>query len=611
MRIRLKRKVLLGFAFALLPMLGLLVWGFRSDVRWLEDSLLEDQLVTADAVAVAVDRQLDTAVGIGWAVSFDTRVRSFDPVRVDTYLKELVTVYPQVTSLGLFDASGTNRAYGSSTVRTTPPSFSVADRSYFRQAMATNLPVVSNVVELRAAGGHGIVVGVPVRDETGRPIGIVTVAMDAGDLERQYEEVRVRPGQAILLADRDGRLAAHTALPRLTLGAADAMRHLPALVSALAGVPTTVRSFVSPLEGDERLGAFVRTAKYNWVVGITIPRRVALAPAYARLRGELVGFAAILALTIVLSGGLARVLVKPVLALDDAARALGEGDLFRRVRIETGDEVERLGASFNEMAARLQERNQALVDAEAALRALNAQLEKRVEDRTAELEAANRELESFVYSVSHDLRGPLRAIDGFIGVVLEDFADRVPPEAVDHLRRAQAAARRMSGLIDGFLALSHAGRAPLTHTRVDMGALARESVQELAAAVPRPVEWRVGDLPPCEGDPILLRQVMQNLIGNALKYSRDRDPPRVDVGFEPGPPPSYYVRDNGVGFDMGRAKNLFQPFERLHDPRQFEGTGIGLAIVQRVIARHGGRIWAESAPGKGATFRFTLGEARE
>ncbi|MDP2311294.1 MAG: cache domain-containing protein [Pseudomonadota bacterium] len=611
MRIRLQRKVFLGFALAFLPMLGLLLWEFRRDVRWLESSLLEDQLVTADAVAVAVDRQLDTAVGIGWAVSFDPRVRAFDSAQLDRYLMDLVTVYPQVTSLGVFDAAGTNRGYGSTSARAKSPRFSVADRSYFQQAMATNLPAVSNVLELRAAGVVGIVVGVPIRDETGRPMGIVTIAMDTDDLERQYEEVRVRPGQSILLADRDGRLAAHTGQPHLTPRAADEMRELPAVVSALAGVPTTVPSFVSPLDGDQRLGAFVRTARYNWVVGITMPRRVALAPAYARLRGELLGFAAIFALTIALSEGLARVLVRPVLALEDAARALGEGDLLRRVRIETGDEVERLGASFNEMADRLQQRNQALVDAQAALGALNAQLEKRVEDRTAALEAANRELESFSYSVSHDLRAPLRAVDGFIGIVLQDFADGVNPEAAGYLLRAQAASRRMSGLIDGFLALSRAARAPLTRVRVDIGALARASAQELADAAPGRVEWRVGDLPACEGDPVLLRQVLVNLIGNALKYSRDRDPPRVDVGFDPGPPPSYYVRDNGVGFDMSHAQNLFQPFERLHDSQQFEGTGVGLAIVQRVIARHGGRIWAESTPGEGATFRFTLGEARE
>lgn len=611
MRIKLQRKVFLGFAFALLPMLGLLLWEFHGAIRWLERSLLEDQLVTADAVAVAVDRQLDTAAGIGWAVSFDSRVRSFDPAQLDPYLTELVTVYPQVNSLGVFDAAGNNRGYGSNSAGTTRPTFSAADRSYFRQALATNLPAVSNVLELRAAGVVGVVVGVPIRDETGRPVGIITVAMDAAELERQYEEVRVRPGQSILLADRDGRLAALTGQPRLTPESSDAMRDLPALVSALAGVPTTVRSFDSPFDGTPQLGAFVRTAKYNWVVGITMPRRVALLPAFARLRGELLAFAAILALTIALSEGLARVLVKPVLELDDAARALGQGALSRRVRIETGDEVERLGESFNEMAARLQERNQALVDAEAALRALNAQLEKRVADRTAALEAANRELESFSYSVSHDLRAPLRSVDGFIRVVLEDFADSLSPEVVGHLLRAQAGALRMNRLIDGFLALSRAARAPLTRTRVDIGALARESAQELAAAAPKRVEWHVGDLPPCEGDPILLRQVMENLIGNALKYSRDRDPPRVDVGFEPGPPPSYYVRDNGVGFDTGTATHLFDPFQRLHDPRQFEGSGVGLAIVKRVITRHGGRVWAESAPGEGATFRFTLAEARE
>jgi signal transduction histidine kinase len=607
--LRLRVKVFLAFGLVLLPLLGLFLAEFRLEVGRLERSVLDDELVTAEATAVAVDRQFDSGMGLAWAVSLDPRVRSFDPAVLDRYLEELAALDPVVTSVAVFDASGANRGYGRVTAGAASSRFSVGDRDYFRQVMATNAPAVSNLVALRSAHVPGVVVGVPIRDAAGGPVGVVSVAMDASELAREFEAARVRPGQATLLADREGRLAFHTARRSLSSSDADRMRQFGPVVSALAGVPDTIRSYVSPLLGDERLGAFVRTSRYRWVVGVTTPRSVALAPAYSHLRAELVGFGLIMGLTVVLSAFLARLLVQPVLALEDAARAIGRGDLGRRVRIETGDEIERLGTSFNEMADRLQERNEDLLRSQASVSALNLGLEKRVHERTEALESTNRELESFSYSVSHDLRAPLRAVDGFVGIVLEDFRATLPPDAIGYLERARAGARRMSGLIAGLLAFSRAARAPLTRVRIDLGAMAREVCEELRPSGREGVEIHVGELPPCTGDPVLLRQVLSNLIGNALKYSRDSVPARVEVGFEAGSPPTYFVRDSGAGFDMAHADKLFQPFQRLQEAAQFEGSGVGLAIVQRIVTRHGGRVWAESEPGHGATFRFTLGES--
>ncbi len=604
MKIGLGTKVLVGFAVALAPVLGLLLWAFDLEVQWLERSRLADQVATAEAVAIAVDRQLDTAVGVGWAVAHDARVSTFDPAQIDPYLNALVEVFPAVTALAVFDAEGNSRGLGSTSPAETRPS--VADDTYFRQVMATSLPAVSNVLELPVPRVPGVVAAVPIRDAEGHTVGVVTVSMAASALARQYQEVAVRAGQSILLTDRDGRLAFHTARPDLTREEADALRDLPPLVSALAGVPSSAGTFFSPLLGDDRLGAFVRTARYNWAVGITMPREIALAPAYARMRAEVVAFAIIVMLTLGLAAAIARVLVRPVRQLEEAARALGHGDLSRRVSISTGDEIEQLGASFNEMAARLEERKEALASSEARFRSLNAELEERVRERTEALEGANRELEAFSYSVSHDLRAPLRAVDGFVGAVLMDHAETLPPDAVTYLERARAGAKRMGGLIDGLLALSRAARAPLTRMRVDVAALAREAADEVLPTARKPVELTIGALPHCEADPVLIRQVLSNLLGNAIKFSRETEQPKIEVGFVPGTPTVYFVRDNGVGFDMERAGKLFQPFQRLEPAARFEGSGIGLAIVQRVIARHGGRVWAEARPGEGATFYFTL-----
>jgi signal transduction histidine kinase len=246
--------------------------------------------------------------------------------------------------------------------------------------------------------------------------------------------------------------------------------------------------------------------------------------------------------------------------------------------------------------------------AEAEVRRLNEELEERVRRRTAELEAANRELEAFSYSVSHDLRAPLRAIDGFARILREDHATALDEEGRRLLDVVRNSARRMGRLIDDLLAFSRAGRQALSQGPVDMGALARTAFETLAEEEPIDgVELQIASLEPVRGDPALLTQVWTNLIGNALKFT-SRKPRRViDIGCRAEPARvEYFVRDNGVGFDMRYADKLFGVFERLHPAHEFEGTGVGLALVQRIVARHGGAVSAEGRVGEGATIRFSL-----
>ncbi len=243
--------------------------------------------------------------------------------------------------------------------------------------------------------------------------------------------------------------------------------------------------------------------------------------------------------------------------------------------------------------------------AEEALAELNRTLEEKVRSRTAELERAVSELEAFSYSVSHDLRAPARAMAGFAGILREDHGAALPPEALRALKRIEDSATHMGRLTDDLLEFSRTGRTPLTLAPVDMRALAASVAQELAGPEASPV--RIGRVPPARGDAALLRQVWRNLIGNALKFSREARPPVIEIGGERrGAAVEYFVRDNGAGFDMKYAGKLFGVFERLHSPEEYEGTGVGLAIVQRIVQRHGGRVSAEGAPGQGATFRFTL-----
>ena len=246
--------------------------------------------------------------------------------------------------------------------------------------------------------------------------------------------------------------------------------------------------------------------------------------------------------------------------------------------------------------------------AQQALRTLNAELEQRVRDRTAQLEVANKELETFSYSVSHDLRAPLRAIHGFVRILSEDYTARLDDEGRRVLGTIYSEAERMGQLIDDLLSFSRMSRQHVESEPIDMTALAQAAFDGCAAHAPgRRLEFKAQPLPPAQGDGALLRQVFVNLFSNAIKYTRPRPVAEIEIGGrEEGPENLYYVRDNGVGFDMKYAGKLFGVFQRLHTEDEFEGTGVGLALVQRVIRRHGGRVWAEAKLNEGSTFYFTI-----
>jgi len=244
------------------------------------------------------------------------------------------------------------------------------------------------------------------------------------------------------------------------------------------------------------------------------------------------------------------------------------------------------------------------------LRLENAALQERERQRTAELAAAYQDLEAFAHSVSHDLRAPLRAVEGYCNIYVDDYGADLAPRARELIDHVVAGAQRMDRLIEALLRFSRYGSQPLRPERVRLDPLVRRVVAE---ASPGDADIHIGELPDVTADPVLLEQVLVNLVSNALKFSRHRRPARVEIGSKPGSAGrgepaehEFFVRDNGAGFDPAYADRLFGVFQRLHPEKEFEGTGVGLSIAQRIVQRHGGRIWATSTPGDGASFHFTL-----
>jgi signal transduction histidine kinase len=586
MRLSLKTKLLGAFVLVLTPVLVMLLIASREALQSEQKHALEAQLLTAQAVAVQIDAAFDAAVQLGRAIAEDSVVRTMDPEQIDPLLLRILGDQPRYDAINVFDAEGTNRGWGT---RGHPahPRLQIGDREFFKKAMATHQPAISDVLELRRPLVLGFVVAVPIIDPSGKVLGVVNVVGRTDTLAQAYSGATLRPGQSIILADRTGRLAFSTRHPDLPTQRSDLLKGFAPVEAALDGTPTLAEDYPSRLDNERRMGAFVPTRHEGWAVGVTIPRDVALGPATENFRNQLAGWLAILVFSLLFALFVVRYVGNPLLRLKEHARAVGAGELGGRVDIRTGDEFQQLGAVFNEMVSRLDQREGELKRAQVEL-VRNEKL------------AAVGELAAVV---AHEVRNPL-------GVIFNAGAAlRRAPELTEETRKLldilQEEAERLNLIVGDLLDFAR----PLQPSPEpgDIVQVIREAISSALTSDTRVKAEESFDpgIPPVLMDRRMLRQALINVVANAAQAMPRGGTLRVHATPEQRamrPVVRIELRDEGVGISPEVREHIFEPFFTT----KAKGTGLGLAVVKRIIDEHKGEIAIHSAEKNGTTFTIWL-----
>ncbi len=581
----------------ILPLLALTLYSYFDqrdrDIREVQ----RDELVATRNLATLQETLIGSTRQLLGTLARLPQVQRQDRAACESLFAGVLAQCPYYSILATTDTRG--QLFAGAPAASAPVNY--ADRRWFQKTAQTRAFFISEPILGRVSKKYQINLSYPILDEAGRFQGVLTAGLDLHWLGSLLAKSDFPPGTAIGLTDATGKTLFRYPEPLKYVG-----KMLPkALIQAMAAGNEGVAAGVG-LPGEERLFAFARLSPpwQDLRVAIGLPREWAIDKVNRDLRRNLVwlGLVAILALAAARFGGNLFIL-RPVDKLLKVTRRLTHGDLTARTGAPyQPGELGQLAQAFDQMADSLQERDADLLKTAAELR-----------QRAQELTAANQELENFTYSVAHDLRAPLRAMGGFARILLEDYPDRLDAEGRRYLQVIQQEARKMGQLIDDLLTLARLGRKELSPARLDLAELAQVVFDELKAAYPeRNLQIEVRPLPAVLGDRVMFRQLLANLLDNALKFTRDRDPALIQVsGWSAGNENIYCVKDNGVGFDMRYVNKLFEVFQRLHPEEEFGGTGVGLAIVKRVIDRHGGRVWAESTLGESATICFALPRREE
>lgn len=605
-------------AVVLLPLGGLSVWSAFNASRTALAQAQDQLTLAATLVAAQQDRRADAAQHLLAVITAVPEIRSLDRQRCQSYMESLRGRYPIYGNIGILDLKGDLICHAADR----QGRFNAADRRYFRDAVETRAFTLGELVIGRTLNRPLMTFALPVIQDTELQA-VAFAGVDIGQMQADLNQLSLPQGVRLAVLDEQGRLLIERDADGLPVRPPGTPVSLPELREAARAMkPAHIRGVGR--DGSRRLIAVtpaepVGSGRLLALASMDEARITAAAWERAVRELAILGIVLVASLVAAWQVG-SRMISRPAAALERVAGRLAGGDLDARVDGRTvgqGDEFSHIASTLNLMAQRLQERQRQLVaelektrEANERLDDVNRTLEQRVAEATQELRQSNRELEAFSYSVSHDLRAPLAAVDGFTLALAERLGNSQDEKVAHYIARIRAGAHQMEELIQALLQLARLTREPMAYEAVDLSSLAREILEGLRLQAPsREVATRVQDGLVAPGDPRMLRTVLHNLLGNAWKFTGPSEAATIEVGRRrEGARQVFYVKDNGVGFDMARAARLFTPFQRLHANEEFPGTGIGLATVQRVIERHGGRIWAQSAPGQGCTVFFTLPE---
>ena len=541
-------------------------------------------------------------------------VRSLEPALCDPLLEELLKQNPLYANFGIASREGMIICSG----LPFPGPICITDRLWFKRAIDWQGFAVGDFQISRTAHEPTMHFSLPFFDDDGRILGVAFAALNLKWVSQLLAHARLPEGTVSTLLDASGKILARSIDSEKWAG------------RSMAGTPVfktilnerregTTES--ADIDGVVRLYAFtpLRANYRSDIVGyfiVGIPSSMAYADARRTMTHTLALLGAMCAFSVVAAWSFGGAFVlRRTKELITAANRLRAGDLSTRTRPDDRfGEFTNLSIAFDEMAEALDQRTTELKNHRDQLEDVVNIRTKELKQTNEKLREANSELEAFSYSVSHDLLAPLRYIDGFSEMLSKHANSMLDEKGRHYVKTINEAARRMGVLVDDLLVFSRMGRTKMHHTLVDMNDLLKEVIEQCEQQEPgRHIQWQCHPLPPVSGDAAMLRQALWNLFANAVKYSRPRDPALIETGVSGCDDNKvvFFVRDNGVGFDMTYYDKLFGVFQRLHHQNEFEGTGIGLANVQRIIHRHGGRVWGEGKIDGGATFYFSLPAAQK